>query len=182
MNRIFYIFIFIVSIVYGNVNVNYGIKTSLEQNFYDYQGKSFKTKVQIGGGFENFLKLYLNDFLGFEFTFPGFYYFAGSDTKGGYLYPDKVKLPIGFDFIFSYKIKSFCFEFNIGGGVPYFLIFSYYYPRYFLPEISGGIGVGYWLNDRFVVNISLNMGNYFDQESDVNFSILYSLSFGYRVF
>ncbi len=182
MKRVFCIAIFFVSIAYGNVKLNYGIKAGLEQNFYDYKGESFKTKIQFGGGFENFLKLSLNNFFGLEFTFPGFYYLLESDKTGGYLYPDKFKLPLGIGFVFNVDIQKFYFEMNIGGGLPYFLIFSYYYPRYVLPEISGSIGAGYYFNEKVFANLSIGMINYFDAGSDVNLSISYSLSLGFRIF
>lgn len=182
MKRVFYIAIFFVSVAYGNVKLSYGIKAGLEQNFYDYKGESFKTKIQFGGGFENFLKLSLNNFFGLEFNFPGFYYLSESDKTGGYFYPDKFKLPINFGFIFNFDIQKLYFEINIGVGGPYFLIFSYYYPRYVLPEISGSLGVGYHFNETIFANLSIGMINYFDFISDVNLSISYSLSLGFRIF
>ncbi|MCX7821407.1 MAG: hypothetical protein N2258_07015 [Brevinematales bacterium] len=182
MYRIFYITIFIFSIAYSGVKVNYGIKTGLEQNFYDYRGESFKTKIQLGGGFANLFKIAFNDYIGVQLTFPGFYYIGESDKVGGYLYPDKIKLPIGFDFVFNYNIKSFYFEAGIGSGIPYFLIFSYYYPRYVLTELSGSLGMGYNFSDKFFATLNVGLIKYFDISSDVNISLLYSLSLSYRVF
>ncbi|MGC8764921.1 MAG: hypothetical protein ACP5QT_03460 [Brevinematia bacterium] len=184
MKRIFFalIFLFFSSLCFSELNLDIGINGGIEQNIYDAREESFKAKFQYGNGFNSYIRAVFFRYVGVEFGFPGFFYTYSSDSSGDYYYPEKIKIPWNLKFLFMISYKGFNFE--AGGGLefPYYILASYYSPRYIILGFSFLGGVSYQFTERFSLGIRFNVAFYSDEYTSLNNSIYYLLNMSYRIF
>ena len=167
---------------FSDVNFGVGVNAGVEQNIYDAKEESFKAKFQYGGGFNPYLLFVFNNLIGIEFGFPGFFYTFSSDTLGNYYYPEKIKIPWKLKLLALIKYEKLNFEIGGGGELPYYIIASYYSPRYLLSGVSIFAGLSYQLTERLSSGIRFENAFYFDEYSSLNDSIYYLFSLCYRIF
>ncbi len=180
----FYLFLLLfifASFGFSNINLDIGINAGIEQNIYDAKEESFKAKFQYGAGFNPYFRFLFINLIGIEFGFPGFFYTFSSDTIGDYYYPEKIKIPYNIKLLAIIKYKRFNFEAGAGYCFPYYIIASYYAPRYLLSGLSMLGGFSYTLTERLFLGIRLEMAIYNDEYSSLNDSIYYMLNIFYRI-
>lgn len=174
--------LFLISSGYSEINLDTGITTGIEQNLYDAKEESFKAKFQYGIGFNTYIRLVLIRLIGIEFGFPGFFYTFGSDTIGDYYYAEKIKIPWNIKLVVLFNYKKLNFEVGGGFNFPYYILATYYSPRYMLLGISIPAGISYQITEKLSLGLRFETAFYNDEYSYLNNSIYYMLNLNYRIF